>query len=288
MVDCDYFRFGCNAKLPAHQLLNLTGSRCISDFADDSQPLQANNKISATIDTVFPCSPCAKTYAKAAFYHCANDLIAAKITPTDCLLSTGLGNDITQEEQVTIFSEITSLSLSLGVKLVNQHTYLSDKTSLTFTFIGESNYGGVRDISDDLDIILTKPLGGSYYLVHSLINNDTTLQELATSYLTTDPFNLIPLLTTKCPLITDVSGFGFIGHLSTLAKKYSLECKINTAMIETISLPIDTRYLDSFLTSKKCNIRDFSCNVVTRLKLSSLMEEILYSGETNGPLLVFL
>lgn len=288
MVDCDYFRFGCNAKLPAKQLLSLTDTKCISSFADDSQHLQVNKKISATIDTVFPCSPCPKSYARAAFFHCANDLIAAKITPTDCLLSTGLGNDITSEEQVVLFNEIMNLSSSLGVKIVNQHTYLSDKTSLTFTFAGESNNDNGRiDITGELDIILTKPLGGSFYLVHSLTNNDRVLEELATSYMTANSFRLIPFLRSKCPLITDVSGFGFIGHLSTLAKKYSLECRIDIKRIEIIASVLDGGCLDDFYTSKKCNMRDFSCHVDSSIAISGVMEEVLYSGETNGPFIVF-
>lgn len=290
MVDCDYFRFGCNAKLPAQQLMTVSRKSCISELSDDCSNLVGRGRLFATVDSVFSCSKCPKVFAKAAFYHCVNDLVAAKVSPTDCLVSYGMGQDTTQGEQREIFDEIANLAKSNDIRIVNQHTYLPDQTCLTFTFIGQpvtENELDCSDFGENYDIVLSKPLGGALSAMVSDIGDDKELEMLSQACLSKNPIEMLPFISSSNLFSTDISGFGLMGHLASISKKKSLQCILYLDKIRAVGGLVESKSLLGIETSEKCNFRDFSEYVEFTNTPSEALKKVLFSGETNGPLLIF-
>jgi len=289
MDDFDTMRFGCNAKLPAKQLIEITKKESVKDLCQDSSHLSIDHNTYATVDSVFSCSRDPKVYSEAAFYHCVNDLIASKVKPTDCLISYGFEVGSSSSVRKSIIETIEKTAKDNNINIVNRHTYLPDKMCLTFTFIGvlagEKNFE-VFEEGLIYDIIITKPLGATLGVMLASQASDSNMKRKAERYLTENPIPILPYIESENVFCTDVSGFGLLGHLSIVSREHSLNCTINVEKLPVVEGVFDLASSSNISASDKCNSRDFSEGVKFDKNVNCVYEKILYMGETNGPILI--
>jgi selenide,water dikinase len=136
-------------------------------------------------------------------------------------------------------------------------------------------------------LILTKPLGTG--IVSTALKNDmaepTTIKK-AIFWMT--KLNQLPeeLLKLSIHSLTDITGFGLIGHLSEMLtnKNLGAELQIN-------NIPV-LKGLDKYISSGMIpggtikNKENYSCGVEKKLGIPSEQEIILYDAQTSGGLLL--
>jgi selenide,water dikinase len=136
-------------------------------------------------------------------------------------------------------------------------------------------------------LILTKPLGTG--IVSTALKNDMaepTIIKKAIFWMT--KLNQLPeeLLKLSIHSLTDITGFGLIGHLSEMLinKNLGAELQIN-------NIPV-LKGLDKYISSGMIpggtikNKENYSCGVEKKQSIPSEQEIILYDAQTSGGLLL--
>ena len=177
-----------------------------------------------------------------------------------------------------------------GAILVGGHTLKDQEPKYGLAVVGliypkDIIYNNTPQEGDLL--ILTKPLGTG--IVSTALKNDmaepTTIKK-AISWMT--KLNQLPeeLLKLSIHSLTDITGFGLIGHLSEMLtnKNLGAELKIN-------NIPV-LKGLDKYISSGMIpggtikNKENYSCKVEKKQGIPSEQEIILYDAQTSGGLLL--
>ena len=235
-------------------------------------------------------------FARIATLHALSDLYAVGATPQSAMLLVNLPlahekimrRDIQQLLAGTVF-ELNRA----GCELSGGHT--SEATELS---LGLAVNGNAQEPQDSVDkeslvghrILITKPLGVGVIMAADMraLTTGTVVQEALNSMLLSSERSAQTLQQHQAAAMTDITGFGFVGHLAGLLTKFDVGCEIQ---LEQIPLLRGVRELsESDITSSLhlANLRSSSESVKLNEASSSPIYPILFDPQTSGGLIALV
>ncbi len=137
-------------------------------------------------------------------------------------------------------------------------------------------------------IILTKPLGTGIIMSANLIGDcDKEIFNQCVKQMTTLNKYAFEISTKyNVNAMTDVTGFGFLGHLNEMSKP-SYSILVNSSNVQTISNALDLAK-EFYITANGQKNRNHLKNDVLLKNISFEMQEVLFDPQTSGGLLISL
>ncbi len=238
---------GCGSKVPKtilsdviSELVHQFPNELPKSFEDCYELPQTHNSSYITVDSLKEFIQDPFLFGKISTLHSLSDLWVSGVKPYAITVSLGIKQNsktIQKNQALQIMSGVLSVCQRFGLKLSNAHTYSSHEDQITVTALGEKSKFLFRKLgakAGDL-IILSKPLGTGIAL-QALMKADLDLKSIKELINSMTLENLIPnSLLDKVHAVTDVSGFGFVGHLTEV-----LEASKKSAQINKNSIPMFT------------------------------------------------
>jgi len=285
---------GCGAKISQSllseviPLLQLSYSEVMPRTREDCYPLpetQSENYIS--VDGLRAFLPDPMLFGKISTLHALSDLWVSGMKPIALTVSVGLAHRREAQQRnflLQVMSGILKVCKDYNIQMSNAHTFENAEDHLSLTVLGEKQNLVMRKAGakpGDL-IIMNKKLGSGIAL-QALMKGDLAPQQ-ARDLITqmTNP-NLIPSpLLESLHSATDVTGFGFIGHLYELLDASGNSAQIDLKQVQLLEKTQELVDRDhrSFLIDE--NKKSFSPFV------SDQIPDVYYDPQTNGPVLAIL
>ena len=288
---------GCSKKTNANDLTSMLdqigeGNSYLSDVGffehDDFTAV-------SSVDVILPMVNSAKDFGVITVSHILNDLYSSYAKPQYCLATLGIpkGLDAKDKTITTIMSSAIDTLKKENIKLVGGHT-LSNLSELFFglTAIGHLEKNMRNNTVDNGDsIILTKPLGSS--LATTRWKTSDKYQDMHTDVLQSMKLlNNYPAKLAKkynLPYGTDISGFGFIGHLHNLMKSYSVNATIQYSKLPIFNSIKNICNDEIFCTRLYSeNYKYYSKFLETKVSLTNKNKYILYDSNVSGALILIV
>ncbi len=294
-------RAGCAAKHPPGFLLPLLGmlppvidpNVLIGSFtADDAAIYKLNDDLALVLTTDFftPIVDDPRDFGRVAAANAISDVYAMGGKPVTALSIVGFPDGLGAEILGTILEGATSVAAQAGISIVGGHTIKSEEPIFGLAVVGTihpqkvlSNAGAQPG---DL-LILTKPLGLG--IISTAAKNDqdhlgaisqaielmTTLNRKAAEVLTR--FDVHAL--------TDVTGFGFLGHLRNMTSASKVEATIwanAVPLIEAAKTYVDAGIAPGGTRANRKFLTDW---VKFDPAITEPMQLLLCDAQTSGGLL---
>lgn len=224
---------GCGSKLPASLLKRVLARVDIADhealmqgIGEDAALIRAEQQPLAVSTDHFP-QMVSDTYrfGRIAAHHGMSDLHAMGATPQFALVNLSvqlMSPALMEEEAYLMLKGVNDVLQEEGVTLVGGHSTESETAQLGCTLIGALSEAPLRKSTLDLgdELIITKPLGVGVILAGDM-RHEARGRWLEGAWRVMDHSNgpAIKLLRQfGCTSCTDVTGFGFLGHLSEMLR----------------------------------------------------------------------
>ena len=136
-------------------------------------------------------------------------------------------------------------------------------------------------------LILTKPLGTG--IISTALKNELIKeQEVQEAINWMTKLNNISdsILDLSIHSMTDITGFGFLGHLSEMLEGGELTADIQVDSVPVLDMAYDLSRQNMIPGGSKANQQAFSCAVEKETELDSAREMLLYDAQTSGGLLI--
>ncbi len=136
-------------------------------------------------------------------------------------------------------------------------------------------------------LILTKPLGTG--IISTAIKNELIKEQEAQGTINwMTKLNNISDSILDLPVhsMTDITGFGFLGHLSEMLEGGELTADIQVDSVPVLDMAYDLSRQNMIPGGSKANQQAFSCVVKKEKELDSAREMLLYDAQTSGGLLI--
>ena len=224
---------GCGSKLGADLLdqvlrrLNVgPNSEFIEGIGDDAAVVDWNSsRLVTTCDGFRSMLSDPYQFGRISANHALNDLYAMGSEPRIALAVVTvplMSEKMMQEELFQSMSGAVSVFREANVKLVGGHSGEGTELSLGFAITGTAPTEPIRNSSMDPNhaLVLTKPLGTGLLLA-GVMRGTTLARELVDAIAVMDQSNAAAadiFLSSSPSAMTDVTGFGLLGHLSILAR----------------------------------------------------------------------
>ncbi len=136
-------------------------------------------------------------------------------------------------------------------------------------------------------LILTKPLGMGI-ISTALKIEEITISEAQEAITWMLKLNNISdnILSLSINSMTDITGFGFLGHLSEMLKGSAVGADIEVAKVPLLNKALELAKKEIIPGGTLLNQRIFSCGVEKRVDLDSAKEILFYDAQTSGGLLI--
>ena len=136
-------------------------------------------------------------------------------------------------------------------------------------------------------LILTKPLGTGI-ISTALKAGEITVSDTQEAISWMTKLNNISDTILKLPVnsMTDITGFGFLGHLSEMLKDSEFGADIVIDKVPILKGAIDLSARDIIPGGSLSNLKYFSCEVEKRIELDFAREILFYDAQTSGGLLI--
>lgn len=136
-------------------------------------------------------------------------------------------------------------------------------------------------------LILTKPLGTGI-ISTALKEERITVQEVQKAIDSMMQLNHIPEHITNGSIhsMTDITGFGFLGHLSEMLAGGDLVADIQANHVPILDKAYSLSRQNIFPGGSISNKNNFSCSVEKQRELNPAEEMLLYDAQTSGGLLI--
>ena len=136
-------------------------------------------------------------------------------------------------------------------------------------------------------LVLTKPLGTGI-ISTALKAGEITVLEAQESISWMTKLNNISDVILKLPVnsMTDITGFGFLGHLSEMLKDSELGADIEINKVPILKGATDLSERNIIPGGSLLNRKYFSCLVEKRVELDFAREILCYDAQTSGGLLI--
>lgn len=285
---------GCAGKYPGDLLIcNLEDMGAIDEkgFEDSATiKLDQERSLVQSVDTLVEFLGDPYLFGKVAFQHAANDILAMGTKPHSLLVSAGIpfGSDQVIERSLNqVMTGVREAAAEIDTKVLGGHTYFASELSLTLCLNGFTDKGlqpVEKATPQEGDVlILTKALGsGTLFAAHMRAKAkgrwlDAAVLSMQKSHLQASE------IFRECQVsaLTDVSGFGLLGHLAEMFQRTELLPHFET---ELPVLPGAQEVLDAgFQSSLHDSNRRYAQKLLRNQSL--LTHEIALTPETSGPML---
>lgn len=237
---------GCSKKMGACMLDGFLNTLSTGDSAEAIKLLLKDKpdagifpfrgvQLASTVDIVYPSALSPADFGTIAVNHVLNDIYAVGAKPLIALSILGLpkGVEGTDERIVRMMQAAITNLHSSGSTLMGGHT-LVEQEDLMFGF----SVIGFRDcptdsqsVGQDDVIVLNKPLGTSVGigLWKMYPEASTKYQDVLEGMLRSNERLSECLGRFGINAVTDVSGYGFLGHLINVLKRYNVSAEIITS-----------------------------------------------------------
>lgn len=294
---------GCAAKLNAGDLHQIIGSlsplvdrRLLTDFRGNEDAavyeLTADKAIIATVDVIAPPVADANLYGQIAAANSLSDVYAMGGRPLLCLsilgVPEGLGCSLAKE----IVAGANQKAVEAGTLLAGGHTVRNSQLLFGLAAIGIVHPAQIwtnsRARGGDA-IIISKPIGmGVLFsaLRQGLMTTDdlseavgcaTALNQIAADVLSNFPIHAV----------TDITGFGVLGHALEITKASGVTFHINSKVVP-IFHPAIQLYEQGIRTSITMDNLELVNDHLYRSDMQYALLQVLVDPQTNGGLLVTL
>lgn len=288
---------GCGAKLDAevlHGILDLIPKKEDKnllvgfDSSDDGSVYKINEDLSIinTLDFFTPIVDDPYTFGQIAAANALSDIYAMGGTPITALNIVCFPRHLSPEILINILKGGADKAIEANCTLSGGHS-INDETikyGLSVTGVVDTNSilkNNTPNLYDDL--ILTKPLGVGIIMCAKEVNDyKKSHYEMAVKSMTTlnkYAFDII----SKYPIssLTDITGFGLLGHLSEMATDYSFNIYYNNIL----KLDGAEDYAKEFYTTAAGQKnRNHLRGKINFNNFKLYMEEILFDPQTSGGL----
>ena len=293
---------GCSAKLAAgtlHRLLskipNPVDANLLTSFCcnEDAAVYKLSDDIAyiSTVDVNTPAVDDPFIFGQIAASNALSDVYAMGGRPLTCLNIVGFPDEL----DTLILEKIVEGALSkiqeAGALLVGGHT-IRDKQpwfGLSVTGLVHPNKfwkNSTAHVGDSL--ILTKPIGsGVIFSVNKLVGLEPTLLSPCIATTTALNKNAAEVLNEfDIHAVTDVTGFGLLGHVFEMIAPQKLSCSLivdSIPMLEGAALWYEKGFSTSITQS---NLNYLKPYLINRSLIKDHIVQLLADPQTNGGLLI--
>lgn len=283
---------GCLAKVGGSELTRLIGE-LFGEFAPEDSSLFTIDGADMLFNLDFGplIGDDAYEAGKISAHHSISDIYVSAGTPMYASIMLQIAQDITYGQTKQILAGIKDVCDSEGIKILGGHTIRSESSVVGLSVIGKANKDYMNRSKQQCvvgdKILLSKKLGAgiaSRAYFHKMIDKDAYSEAIA-SMTTSNKGVLKVFESVPVHACTDVTGFGFLGHLSeTLSKDmgaviYEDKIRIFDCIAPLPAGALYTSFIEDninyVLRTKKCNI-DFD----------TIETMALADPQTNGPVLL--
>lgn len=286
---------GCGSKIGSDLLSNVLGElqkeypeNLSTELADCGFITNTNNStVAISIDTIKNFTSDLVLFGKISALHALSDLWVSGIKPSGVALSVGvsaLGPSFQQLELRLIMRGILEVLKMHGLTLVNGHSYETKETQITLSVFGASQTQNLQHkghLQPGDSIYLSKPIGIGTALV-ALMQGKLGLSETEDLIKTmTTPNALNDEALKSMSATTDVTGFGFVGHLLECLRPRGLR-----AQIYSDSVPL----LSGAVRAEKAGLRSHLLTVNKNnfaSQVRGVVSDLVYDPQTNGSVMAF-
>jgi selenide,water dikinase len=282
---------GCGSKVPKSLLENVIHELrpkfpgIISDTFEDCYPLPlVTEPTFMTVDSLKEFIQDPFLFGKVSALHALSDLWVSNVKPFAGTVALGVQQNslaVQKNQSVQMMAGILSVFKKFDIKLSNAHTYSSHENQITITAVGQRSKFLFRKSgtkTGDL-IIMSKPLGTGIAL-QALMHGDLDLEDIKTLKETLLTENLIPdFLLEGISASTDISGFGFAGHLIEILEASNKSAEIDIAKLAVYGFlaKLKAKGHRSYLMDS--NLKSFVNLVIGH------GPDAIWDPQTNGPVL---
>lgn len=296
---------GCGAKLRLSELRTIidelidTVRSSPSSFDAKALPdvaffeLENNIFLASSVDVISPIVGNAEDFGAIATAHALADLYSVGSVPIFGLNIMAIPDNFSAIHAKQIVNGAQKKAAEAGFSILGGHTFQCPELFFGAAVIGMVKNGKKLKKSDPKDgdvIICTKPLGAAQVAtthdrLMGLNISETEYKEALEIMLQLDQKAADIAYNIGISSCTDVSGFGFIGHLHNILEATQLEAEIKVSDIPILEAALklsgkETRYCLGIF-----NKNDLDCYVKTLYKVDQNRVRLLFEGQTSGGLL---
>ena len=235
-------------------------------------------------------------FARIATLHGLSDLYAVNAMPQSAMLLVNLplAHDTIMRRDIAQLLAGVAFELNrAGCELSGGHTSEAAELSLGFVVNGnvkEPQSGGGKKTLVDYKIIITKPLGVGVVMAADMraLATGTQVHEALQSMLLSNEQAAQVFERHQSATMTDITGFGLVGHLAGMLSENKVGCQIELEKIPILSgaLPLSERGITSSLYQG--NVRAATHFVSSKAQSNSPAYPILFDPQTSGGLIAFV
>jgi selenide,water dikinase len=193
-----------------------------------------NTIIAASLDVIYPMIRSPKMFGAIAALHSLNDIYAVLASPKVglCILGVPAFLDINSSTITDMLSSARDILFEKGVTIIGGHTL----TNQQGIFLGYTIIGGATNLKPEksresaigYSIILTKPLGSTIATLRwkTGMASDNDHSDVLEALLQCNDNVAKVAQSLSLNFMTDVSGFGFLGHLYNIISGLNLSAEI--------------------------------------------------------------
>jgi selenide,water dikinase len=274
---------------------NLPGVLVGFENADDAGVFQLSTDISVvqTVDYFSPIVDDPFIYGQIAAANALSDIYAMGGQPRTALSVVGFPS---KGVDFSILGDILRGGLDklteAGVALLGGHTVRDEEIKFGYAITGIIDPKNIKQnngaqIGDRL--ILTKPLGTG--LISTAIKNSKAQAEhveaAVTAMLQLNRRASEIALTFRVHAMTDITGFGLVGHASEVAKASHLSIKIDHSRLLLLPGTLEYSRLGMCAGGLTNNVQFFGKDVFISDSITPEMRNVFFDPQTSGGLLVF-
>ena len=293
---------GCGAKVPADILHEVLSTLSIEKHGDqlvgiadrrDVAIMQPQNMLVAqSVDQVKEFIPDIWTFSRIATIHALSDLYAVGAAPQSALVNISLpfgANQVVKRDLEQIMDGVVLELNRAGAELSGGHTSEASETSIGMVVNGYLEQQPKIIESDSISVehvlVLTKPIGVGVLLAADMRSqaDGRDISAAIHQMLTSNKLASDLLLQAGASAMTDITGFGIIGHLSQILNGQNISATISISDIPLLpgALALSTQKIVS--TLYESNVRAYGTMVEANGDSDIL--PLLYDPQTSGGLL---
>ncbi len=296
---------GCGAKLRLSELRTIiddlisTVRSSPSSFDAKARPdvafykLENNVFLVSSVDVISPIVGNAENFGAIALTHSLADLYSVNSIPLFGLNIMAIPDNFNAIHARQIVKGAQKKAAEAGFSIIGGHTFQCPEL-----FFGVAVVGMVRNgkklkktgLKDGDVIICSKPLGAAQVAtthdrLMGLSISEAEYKEALEIMLQLDQKAADIAYKIGISSCTDVSGFGFIGHLHNILETTQFEAEIKVSEVPILKAALklsgkETRYCLGIF-----NKNDLDCNVKTLYDVDQNRVRLLFEGQTSGGLL---
>ncbi len=137
-------------------------------------------------------------------------------------------------------------------------------------------------------LILTKPLGLG--VLNTAIKADIATQEqysmAVDTMITLNKYALEAVVDLNISACTDITGFGFLGHVYEMAKGSNVSIEIESSKVPIIEGAVELAEMGILPAGMYANKKHIEDQVKKEVEIKEVVEDLLYDPQTSGGLLI--